>query len=293
MWAGMNGLLAGTTDPAVKAVVETQFAEAGLLGRHTQAPSVAPFDQADFDRRFGSPSDAPLAGEDASPSTQAPAQSAETLGAGVSPVAADSSSQISTSELANDNSGPPVDLTQALPEQMDPPPGRPETPPATSDPVADKLYADILAAKGHPKQFVNAFYRAGLYLGLNDTQARLMAAQATHESGAGKRAPGFNYFGIKAFKSWKGATQRLLTHEFEDGKLVPKRLLFRKYGSLGEGIQNRISVMKHNFPQAFNAKDIESALFELQHNDPKNNQKAYATDIAYIAPVRRYLKLIP
>lgn len=150
MWIGMNGLLAGTTDPVVKAAVKRQFAEAGLLGGQTQAPKAAPLEQADFDKRFGSPSEAPSAGEDASPSAQATAQSAETLGAGASPVAADSGSQISTSELAKDNSGPPVDLTQALPEQMDPPPGRPDTPPVTSDPVADKLYTDILAAKGHP-----------------------------------------------------------------------------------------------------------------------------------------------
>ncbi|MEZ2329936.1 HNH endonuclease [Mesorhizobium sp. RCC_202] len=32
MWAGMNGLLAGTADPIVKASVKQQFAEAGLLG---------------------------------------------------------------------------------------------------------------------------------------------------------------------------------------------------------------------------------------------------------------------
>ena len=39
MWAGMNGLLAGTTDPVVKAAVKQQFAEAGLPGGQTQAPT--------------------------------------------------------------------------------------------------------------------------------------------------------------------------------------------------------------------------------------------------------------
>jgi len=139
MWAGMNGLLAGTTDPVVKAAVKQQFAEAGLLGGPSQAPKAAPLDHADFDRRLGPPSSAPLKAENGSPLTQAPAQSAETLGAGNAPVAAGNGSQVSTSELANDNSGPSAELTQALPEQMDPPPGRPEVPPVTSDPTAQPV----------------------------------------------------------------------------------------------------------------------------------------------------------
>ncbi|CDX21069.1 hypothetical protein MPLDJ20_110358 [Mesorhizobium plurifarium] len=133
MWAGMNGLLSGTTDPVVKAAVKQQFAEAGLLGGQTQ--KVTPLGQDDFGKRFGLPSKAHLAGEDASPSTQASEQSDETLGAANSPVAADSISQISTSELADEGADPPVGLEQGLPEQIDLPPERPDVPPATSDPA--------------------------------------------------------------------------------------------------------------------------------------------------------------
>lgn len=89
--AGMGGLLGGTTDPVVKAAVKTQFAEAGLLGEPARAPSVAALDRGGFDKRFGSFSDAPLAAEGASPSTQAPAQPDETPGADSSPVTADGS----------------------------------------------------------------------------------------------------------------------------------------------------------------------------------------------------------
>ncbi|OHV69219.1 hypothetical protein LCM4577_21600 [Mesorhizobium sp. LCM 4577] len=133
MRAGMNGLLAGTTDPVVKAAVKQQFAEAGLLGGPAQ--KATPLGQDDFDKRFGAPSKAPLAGEDASSSTQASEQSDETLGAANSPVAADSISQISTSELADEGADPPVGLEQGLPEQIDLPPERPDVPPATSDPA--------------------------------------------------------------------------------------------------------------------------------------------------------------
>ncbi|TIR16668.1 MAG: hypothetical protein E5X34_25385 [Mesorhizobium sp.] len=134
MWAGMNGLLSGTTDPVVKAAVKQQFAEAGLLGGQTQ--KVTPLGQDDFDKRFGLPSKAPFESQDASPSTRAPAQSSETLAAGDSPVAADSGSLVSASGLANDNFDAPVELTQVLPEQIDPPPERPGVPSGTSDPAS-------------------------------------------------------------------------------------------------------------------------------------------------------------
>lgn len=43
--------------------------------------------------------------------------------------------------------------------------------------------------------------------------ALVTLAQAGIESGWGKHAPGFNFFGIKPGKSWKGQTQKLKTWE--------------------------------------------------------------------------------
>jgi tape measure domain-containing protein len=144
----------------------------------------------------------------------------------------------------------------------------------------------LLSAKGHPKAFVNAFYQAGRDAGLNDTQARLMAAQAAHESGSGTSAPGFNYFGIKAGKSWKGDTQRLWTHEEINGKSVRLQDNFRKYGSPEEAIQDRMAFMNRNFAKANNSPDIGSAVANLQHG----RFGAYATDSGYAGKLQPYLR---
>ncbi|WP_143749045.1 glucosaminidase domain-containing protein [Mesorhizobium sp. WSM3868] len=116
--------------------------------------------------------------------------------------------------------------------------------------------ANLLAAKGNRKKFVNAFYQAGRSAGLTDTQARLMAAQPAHESGSGNHAPGFNYFGIKAEKSWKGETQRLWTHEEINGHSVRVKQVFRKYATPEEGIRDRIAFMQRRFGKANDATDI-------------------------------------
>lgn len=49
------------------------------------------------------------------------------------------------------------------------------------------------------------------------------------ESGWGKSAPKFNFFGIKAGKSWKGPTQLLWTTEYIQGQPVKVQALFRAY----------------------------------------------------------------
>ncbi|MER9880634.1 glucosaminidase domain-containing protein [Mesorhizobium sp. M0118] len=151
---------------------------------------------------------------------------------------------------------------------------------------AGNFGADLLAAKGNRKKFVNAFYQAGKSAGLTDTQARLMATQAAHESGSGKHAPGFNYFGIKAGKSWKGETQRLWTHEEINGRSVRVKQVFRKYATPDEGIRDRIAFMQRRFGKANDATDIDSALAELQHG----KFGAYATDSNYAGKLRPYLK---
>lgn len=144
----------------------------------------------------------------------------------------------------------------------------------------------LLSAKGNRKDFVNAFYQAGRNAGLTDTQARLMAAQAAHESGSGTSAPGFNYFGIKAGKSWKGDTQRLWTHEEINGKSVRLQDDFRKYGSPEEAIQDRMAFMQRNFAKANNSPDIGSAVANLRNG----RFGAYATDSGYADKLQPYLR---
>ncbi|ESX87050.1 glucosaminidase domain-containing protein [Mesorhizobium sp. LNJC403B00] len=149
--------------------------------------------------------------------------------------------------------------------------------------------AEILAAKGSRKKFVNVFYQAGKSLGLTDTQARLMAAQAAHETGNGRSVPGFNYFGIKANSSWKGATQLLWTHEERNGQRVKVKLPFRKYATLEDAIRDRIAVMKQSWPKANDATDIDSAIAELRHG----TYGVYATASDYADLLKPYLKELP
>ncbi|TIN95695.1 MAG: hypothetical protein E5Y06_10590 [Mesorhizobium sp.] len=145
--------------------------------------------------------------------------------------------------------------------------------------------SSILGAKGNRSAFVNAFYGAGMNAGLNDTQARLMAAQAGHESGNGMHAPGFNYFGIKAGKSWTGDTQRLWTHEEVNGKNVRVQDDFRKYANPEEAIRDRMAFMERAYPKANHATDIDSAIADLRNG----RFGSYATDSGYAKKLQPYL----
>lgn len=112
-------------------------------------------------------------------------------------------------------------------------------------------------------EFVQTIYQAGLDAGLTDAAARVMAAQAAHESGYGESSPGFNYFGIKAGKSWEGKTQSLATHEVVNGKRVKTKANFRAYGSPEEAIADRIAFMADKFPEFNSAETTGEALDAL------------------------------
>jgi flagellum-specific peptidoglycan hydrolase FlgJ len=64
--------------------------------------------------------------------------------------------------------------------------------------------------------------------------ASFTIAQAALESSWGARAPGNNLFGIKADKSWKGATVDIPTHEVVKGVRVAITDKFRAYPSWTE-----------------------------------------------------------
>lgn len=112
--------------------------------------------------------------------------------------------------------------------------------------------------------FVNSVYQAGLAAGLTDAAARVMASQAAHESAYGERAPGNNYFGIKASKDWSGKTQQLTTHEVIGGKRQKIKDAFRAYDSPEEAIADRVSFMASRFPAFNTAATVGDALDALQ-----------------------------
>jgi len=64
--------------------------------------------------------------------------------------------------------------------------------------------------------------------------ALVTLTQAALESGWNEHAPAFNFFGMKAGSTWKGAKQLLSTYEVVNGKRVLVKAYFRAYASATE-----------------------------------------------------------
>ncbi|OAT53528.1 flagellar assembly peptidoglycan hydrolase FlgJ [Providencia heimbachae] len=111
----------------------------------------------------------------------------------------------------------------------------------------------------------------------------LILAQAALESGWGKReiltAEGktsHNLFGIKAGKSWQGASTNIMTTEVINGKTIKMRDDFRVYGSYEEAISDYISLLTDN-PRYKGVK--QAATPEIAAR--RLHQAGYATDPGY------------
>lgn len=76
--------------------------------------------------------------------------------------------------------------------------------------------------------------------------ASFTAAQAALESGWGARAPGFNLFGIKADKAWRGATVDVDTHEVLKGKRVAMVDKFRAYPDWAASMVDHAEFFRRN-----------------------------------------------
>lgn len=81
---------------------------------------------------------------------------------------------------------------------------------------------------------------------LTGIPASFTAAQAALESSWGARAPGFNLFGIKADKGWKGAVTLVATHEEVNGQRIAITDKFRCYKSYGECLVDRAGFFRDN-----------------------------------------------
>jgi len=100
------------------------------------------------------------------------------------------------------------------------------------------------------KQFIDSLIPAAMESMKNDgIPASFTIAQAALESawGSSKLAvQGFNLFGVKAGKSWKGDILVLPTTEFIDGKEVKVQAKWRKYESLDQCIKDHTTFLKNN-----------------------------------------------
>jgi hypothetical protein len=126
-------------------------------------------------------------------------------------------------------------------------------------------------------QFYREHYKIAREIGLSDDAARLATVQAALESNYGRSVRGNNYFGMKAGRSWKGPTRLVNTHEEIDGRLEPKKLLFRAYGSPEESYRDWQRVVARKWPDALTASNFEDAVAALR----TGQQGGYATLSTY------------
>ena len=110
-------------------------------------------------------------------------------------------------------------------------------------------------------------------------------AQAGLESAWGKHAPGHNFFGIKAGKSWKGRTQLLNTKEFVNGKMISVKAPFRAYDTIIDCFRDYADVLIRRFPKAFN---YSSAIIFVNSLQTEHDYK-YATDPDYVTKITKII----
>lgn len=109
-----------------------------------------------------------------------------------------------------------------------------------------------------PREFVSTFKPAAL---ANEAASgvpwQVTLAQAALESGWGRYAPGFNFFGIKADRSWTGQSQRLWTREVINGFDVRVQADFRAYDTPQESFADHAAFLKRwsRYAKAFETAD--------------------------------------
>lgn len=83
-----------------------------------------------------------------------------------------------------------------------------------------------------PTDFIRKYWNDALISQQTTTIPALFTiTQGGLESGWGKRAPQYNFFGIKDSAAWQGATQLLWTHEYINGVYTAVQAKFRAYPS--------------------------------------------------------------
>ncbi len=121
--------------------------------------------------------------------------------------------------------------------------------------------------------------------------AQFLVAHAALESGWGKseiRRPdgssSHNLFGIKAGRSWQGASVEAATTEYVDGVAQPAKEKFRAYGSYAEAFRDYASLLASNprYSGVIGQQDGTAFARSLQ-------QAGYATDPMYADKLSRII----
>ena len=147
-------------------------------------------------------------------------------------------------------------------------------------------------ASGSATDFVNRVWphalEASATLGV---PPQFLVAHAALETGWGKseiRLPDgsttYNLFGVKAGRSWQGASAEVQTTEYVNGVAQSSREKFRVYGSYAESFRDYASLLKNNarFSGVLGQQDGTQFARSLQ-------QSGYATDPMYADKLSRII----
>jgi flagellum-specific peptidoglycan hydrolase FlgJ len=140
-------------------------------------------------------------------------------------------------------------------------------------------FAATAAPKG--SAFTRHIYEAARRAGIPETQARLAAVQAAHESDHGRRAPGHNYFGVKG--AGTAGSQMLRTHEQGRRGLYATKGRFARYAAPEDSLKHWWAKIQRQWPQAAKASNLEEAVRGLR----AGRRGGYATDERYNEKLRR------
>ena len=121
--------------------------------------------------------------------------------------------------------------------------------------------------------------------------AQYLVAHSALESGWGKSeiraadgTPSYNLFGVKAGKSWPGASVEVQTTEYFNGVAQSSREKFRVYGSYAESFRDYANLLRNNprFQGVLGQQDGTQFARSLQ-------QSGYATDPMYADKLGRII----
>src|SRR6056297_2546264 len=126
-----------------------------------------------------------------------------------------------------------------------------------------------------PEEFYQNYYGDALKVSQRTgVDPNLVLAQAALETGYGRSAPGYNFFGIKSHGREGG--QDLMTTEVEDGRTVQKRQSFRGYSDPSESFEDYASFLLANprYEDVLEAGSLPEQIAAM-------GESGYATDPEY------------
>lgn len=119
--------------------------------------------------------------------------------------------------------------------------------------------------------------------------ALVTLSQAAWESGWGRSAPKYNFFGMTAGSNYNGKVQYLSTFEYKNGQKVKTKRAFRAYDNPVHAFADYASNLA--------SKDNYADAFQYSRNNPEMFLKkvcegGYATDPNYLKNTLTIMKMI-